>query len=95
MSERTDSERLDWLEAQSVAFVADHPEFGWKAYPSRTERGYRLSTTRQEPHHDTVRQAIDAAMDAETCAHNWLTFGPGGPLQTVVTVCGTCGHLAP
>ena len=57
----TDTERLDWLEAQGNGER-------WVARRSTMGRGYRLHNTK---HHDeqgrpTVREAIDAAMGEDS-----------------------------
>ncbi len=50
----TDTELLDVLEALPV----EHG--GWRVRPSSTGRGWRLLTTREEPHYPSVRDAIRA-----------------------------------
>jgi hypothetical protein len=56
VSERTDTERLDWLAAKGD---------GWVCRESVIERGWRLHQTTRADKSPTPRQAIDAAMDAE------------------------------
>jgi len=62
VSERTDSERLDWLEAQNA-----RSEYGGKCIFrwSNTSRGWRLHETSLVDASDTVRAAIDKAMEKE------------------------------
>ena len=60
MSERTDSERLDWLQGQTRGYGD-----GWVFRVSDWRRGCRLHETTREGAYKDVRQAIDAAMDAE------------------------------
>lgn len=55
---RTDTERLDWLESKGNGNA-------WVARESLSDRGYRLHNTTKLDGRDTVREAIDAAMDAD------------------------------
>lgn len=59
MSGRTDTERLDWLQTKGAL------GHRWQCRESSTGRGYRLLTTTRIPCFTQVRDAIDAAMDAE------------------------------
>jgi hypothetical protein len=64
---RTDTERLDWLTR-----IGRRTTFGWVARDSLTGRGFRLhqSDNRHKDTHMTPREAIDAAMDAESAVQN-------------------------
>lgn len=64
MSEITDTERLDWLQAQAIGYGN-----GWLARESTTGRGFRLHETEHEDAKPTVREAIDAAMKLTWCGH--------------------------
>lgn len=56
----TDTERLDWLQAQTTGYGA-----GWMARSSSTGRGFRLHETERAEAKPTVREAIDEAMAAD------------------------------
>ena len=59
MAERTDTERLDWLQNQTTGYG------GWVARQSTTGRGFRLHESEHPDNLPTVREAIDLAMDRE------------------------------
>lgn len=66
----TDSERLDWLQAQSAGYGK-----GWMARPSIVGRGYVLRETSFEGAQPTVREAIDQAMANQKQKRNEKYFG--------------------
>lgn len=57
MNAITDTERLDWLQAQTTGYGN-----GWLARMSTTERGFRLHETDLPEATPSVRDAIDKAM---------------------------------
>lgn len=70
VAERTDTERLDWLQNQTTGYGG-----GWRVRKSAMGRGMRLQETSDYRARPTVREAIDEAMrqqsnryiDKETC----------------------------
>ncbi len=57
MPERTDTERLDWLERQG-----EPNALGWVCRDSDTGRGWRLHQTTRSDAMPNIRTAIDVAM---------------------------------
>jgi len=65
MAERTDTERLDWLD-QTWVKIHKFPHFNWMDTRSDVHLSFRESTAgRRMLSHKRLREAIDAAMDAE------------------------------
>ena len=67
MAERTDTERIDWMDGQYYIFMQLTPQFGAKVsvavgskYIAKGVHNARIS-----PYRVSARHAIDAAMEAE------------------------------
>lgn len=59
MKQHTDKERIDWLESQRKGYGN-----GWVVRESDSGRGMRIHETSREDAKPTLREAIDAAMEA-------------------------------
>jgi hypothetical protein len=90
---------LDDIDTASDAFkppMTAHLQYVHKKLAKRfdliSSDGYRL----RDP---ATGEVVDGPPEAPSpsCqrgAHQWSTFGPGGPLETAITLCTDCGLLA-